>query len=61
MKMKLVVVLFVFVMFGCESALLNQGSFSKQEKSLQGVNVSSKKLFRLSTDRSNSSIKGNSL
>jgi hypothetical protein len=42
MKMKLVVVLFVFVMFGCESALLNQGSFSKQEKSLQGVNVSSK-------------------
>jgi hypothetical protein len=42
MKMKLVVVLFVFVMFGCESALLNQGSFSKQEKSLQGINVSSK-------------------
>jgi len=47
MKMKLVVVLFVFVMFGCEGALLNQGSFAvdsgnKQEKPLQGVGVSSK-------------------
>jgi len=47
MKMKFVVVLFVFVMFGCESALINHGSFavdsgSKQEKSLQGVDVSTK-------------------
>lgn len=47
MKIKLAVVLFVFVMFGCEGALFNQGSFavdsgSKQEKPLQGVGISSK-------------------